>query len=1008
MKTYGSGKTSNIYTIPPGVSFADSLAKGLLIETNGQFEKLASYLILLPTKRACRNVREAFLRQTKGQPILLPQLRAFGDVDADELQIAGQGQLDIDIPPAMPPIKRQIMLAQTISKLPEVTKGQEQNMALAGALGQLMDQIHTEDLNLANLPDIVDRESFAEHWQITVDFLQILSEHWPKILAEQGMIDAADRRNRLINALNAHWQAYPPQTPVIAAGSTGSIPATANLLKTITNLPSGSLILPALDQYMSEDAWSYVEEGHPQATLKLLLAHLECERDDVQIWPHIESHSAEIKAREQIVSDFMTPPEATNEWRENKNDEVGKNLKKAALQNILRYDTATPQEEALLVALLLRETLEEKGKIGALVTPDRQIARRVAMACKRWGITIDDSAGSALHETSLGTYFRLLAETAQNNLKPLGFLALLKHEKAKGAGFKNFRKTVRAMDEDLLRGTYSGSGFEALHKKFEDKINDPRVYKKPDTSITELINHLEPILSPLIALLSDGYHNFSEILEGHIRAAEELHQNNQGDQTSTLWQGEEGEEAANFLSTLREHAHHIPPVSGHDYLAILTNLMKNVSVRPRYGTHPRLMVLGQLEARLIQADRVILAGLNEGTWPPDPGHDPWMSRPMRKKFGLPTPERQITLAAHDFVQGFCNQEVFLTRSQRAGSAPTVPARWLQRLDTYLEAIGLDPIMLRSGNHLQYLEHLDKAENVTPVNRPDPRPPVSARPRKLSVTKIETFLKDPYQIYAKEILKLNKLEPIEKEIDAAERGSILHEIMEKFTETYPKNIPDGANNDFITISRDVLEAADFDITHWSFWMPRIIRMADWVIPHEQNWRGQADFGVNEADGKIILYEGLDNDFTLTARADRIDNMHNGSAAIIDYKSGGTYSKKRMESCELPQLPLEALILAEGGFSEAGMHKTKTGSISYWKITGGRPEGEIIEISNESKLEDIIAVAKSGITNLIHTFENDNTPYLAVPRLDNAPRFNDYEHLERIKEWAALGDDGEEAA
>lgn len=1008
MKTYTPAKTSNIYTIPPGVSFADSLAKGLLIEAGGQFENLASYLVLLPTKRACRNVREAFLRQTKGQPILLPQLQAFGDVDADELQISGQGQLDIDIPPAMPPIKRQIMLAQAISKLPEVTKGQEQNMALAGALGQLMDQIHTEDLKLSDLPDIVDREAFAEHWQITVDFLEILSEHWPKILEEQGMIDAADRRNRLINALNAHWQANLPQTPVIAAGSTGSIPATANLLKTITGLPQGSIILPALDQYMSDDAWNHVEEGHPQATLKLLLSHLECERDDVKLWPHIENDNEEIKAREKIISDFMAPPEATNEWREGQISNDDKAKMEKALQHVRRYDPATPQEEALLIALLLRETLEDSGKIGALVTPDRQIARRVAMACKRWGITIDDSAGSALHETSLGTYLRLLAETAQKNLKPLGFLALLKHEKTKGAGFKNFRKTVRLIDEQLLRGTYSGSGFEALYKKFEDKQNDERVYKKPDANITKLISHLEPILSPLIELLSDGYHDFSKILETHIKAAEQLHQNNEDDDASALWQGEEGEEAANFLSTLREHAHHIPPVRGGDYLAILENLMKNISVRPRYGTHPRLMILGQLEARLIQADRVILAGLNEGTWPPDPGHDPWMSRPMRKKFGLPTPERHITLAAHDFVQGFCNKEVFLTRSQRSGNAPTVPARWLQRLDTYLEAIGLDPQILRSGHHLEYLEYLDKAENISPVSRPAPRPPVKARPTQLSVTKIETFLKDPYQIYAKEILDLNKLEPIEKEIDAAERGSILHEIMEKFTEKYPKNIPDSAKNDFITISRQVLEEADYDITQWSFWMPRIIRMADWVIPHEQNWRGQADFGINEASGKITLSDGLDNDFTLTARADRIDNKHDGSVAIIDYKSGGTYSKKRMETCELPQLPLEALILAEGGFKEAGIHKTKTGSISYWKITGGRPEGEIIEISDESKLTDIVSAARSGITNLIHIFENDNTPYLAVPRLDNAPRFNDYEHLERLKEWAALGEDGEEAA
>ncbi len=1006
-----ANKAPTLYTIPAGVSFVDTLAKGLLEEVGDNREKLASTLILLPTRRACRTLQEAFLRQTGGAPLLLPRMQPFGDIDAEELFITGQGDKDIEIPPAISALKRQILLAQTISKLPDFTKGAEQDIALAKALGQLMDQIHTEGLNLNDLPNIVDRDAFAAHWQITVDFLSILSEHWPKILQEHGLIDSADRRNRLINALNTHWQNNPPTHPIIAAGSTGSIPATAALLKTISCLPQGSLILPALDQEMSMESWNAVNEGHPQATLKQLIEYLEGTRQDVKNWPHTPQPSETMQARETLISNVMVPPEKTDTWKSVGQDFHTNLEKKEALQNTLKnikqYDCATPQEEAQLISLLLRETLEDKTKTAALITPDRNLARRVAMACRRWQIEIDDSAGQSLSESNMGSYLRLCAQASIENVQPLSLLSLLKHDYCQGAGFKNFRSTIRSLDRDLLRGTKPAAGFSGLHKQYEQKINDPKNKRPPSPDVLKLLNHLEPIMAPLIEKLSEGFHDFSEILEEHIRLAELLAKNLSADE-STLWQGEEGEATANFLSELREHAAALPRVNGHNYLAILNQFMKGVTIRPRFGTHPRLMILGQLEARLVQADRVILAGLNEGTWPPDPGHDPWMSRPMRKSFGLPAPERAITLAAHDFVQGFCSNEVFITRSTRVDGTPTVPARWLQRLETFLQAIEIDPATLHEGPHKNYLEYLDKNDGTQPVKRPAPCPPISARPQKLSVTKIETWIKDPYAIYAKEILKLNKLDPIEKSPDAAERGTILHKIMENFTDEYPKNIPDNASDNFITITRAVLEEKTNDSAEWNFWIPRMMKLADWLIPHEQQWRQNATFGKAEIDGALTLTEGLNRPFTLTARADRIDILSDSSAAIIDYKSGGTFAKSKMESGDLPQLPLEALMLNKGGFSKSGIQKKSVSAISYWKLTGGTTAGEITTLDDPKKLQQSIENAEEGLINLINIFENNDTPYYAIPKLDNAPRFNDYEYLERVKEWTALGETNEEAA
>ena len=1000
-----------IYSIPPTVSFTDILAKGLIEETKNNPEKLANYLVLLPTRRGCRSVQEAFLRQSDGKPIMLPRLQPIGDVDGEELFISGSATNIENIPPAMPPLKRQILLSKLIAKLPDFSKGVEQDMRLASALGQLMDQIYTENLDMADLPNIIDREAFADHWQVTIDFLEILSLHWPALLAERGMIDAADRRNRLINALNHHWTTNPPKHPVIAAGSTGSIPSTNNLLKTISTLPQGALLLPGLDKNMSDVAWNMVEEGHPQNTLKELLNNLEIKRDDIKIWPqihtdHINDKTAE--AREKFISHVMAPPNYTHQWQQVNLSTSQSDDLKTSLKKVQRLDCETPQEEAQIIALIMRETLEQEDKTAALITPNRYLARRVAAICQKWNIAIDDSGGQPLNETSIGVYLKLVMQVIISQASPMSLLALLKHELCQGAGFENFRGIARKMDIGLLRGLKPQPLFEGLEAHYHQQSDNPQNRNKPHPDVLNLITHLGDILDPIIKKYHSGTHSFSKLLKTHLEICETLSSTSNKSGEEFLWHGDAGETAAHFLSELNIHAIEISDCSAHDYLNLLDHFMKSMSVRAKYGTHPRLMILGQLEARLIQADRVILSGLNEGIWPPDPGHDPWMSRPMRVDFGLPKAERGITLAAHDFAQGFCSAEVFLTRSKREGGTPTVPARWLQRMDTFLKAVEIDPVIMRQAPYMDYLHSLNKVEQIQPIERPAPTPPAHARPKRLSVTKIETWMKDPYAIYANSVLKLRALDPIEKEISAMERGNVLHKAMEEFTKKYPKNIPDSATTDFIQITQDVLNDQNFDSAEWNFWIPRMSVLSDWLIPHEQNWRTSAQFGKSEIKGEVEFTTGLNIPFTLSGIADRIDYLNTGAVAIIDYKSGGQYSKTKMQSGMTPQLALEALLITEGGFKKSGIHQDQAGYIGYWKLSGGRTAGEITAIDDEEKLQETIETTKKGLLNLIQCFENESISYLALPRLDNAPRFNDFEHLERVKEWAALDDTSEEAA
>lgn len=1005
----------SVYNIPAGLPFARSIVRTLLKNHAGKPEELAAYTILLPTRRACRTFQEIFLQETGGAPLLLPKIQPMGDVDEQDLSLslAGSGTLEqiLSLPPAISPLRRRILLAKTIQAIEGFTNGFDQALALGDALAGFLDQIIIENLAFADLADIVPEE-FSRHWQITLDFLKILSEAWPNILEEEGVIDAADRRNRLMHILAAHWEETQPQSPIIAAGSTGSIPATARLLGVIAALPNGKVILPGLDTHIDQGSWDALPPSHPQYGFKILLRGIGLDKDKVQLWPDSQEEDA---PRTKLASEMMRPAETAKDWTHQYDTAQKKEQLGGALKGLSLIEGTNQREEAAMIALKFRETLENKTSTAALITPDRKLARRVSGFCKRWGIEVDDSAGQKLSAAPLGTYLLLLCEVAESNLAPAPLLSLLKHKYARaGMNAGDYHRNVYALDQYLLRGLKPPPGFDGLRQRFADRLADKHADDPPDY-LLDFINFIDPVMQPFIDLMgSEKPRKISVFLKAHLELAEALACTDSAQGQSRLWRDEEGEAAASFFAELSEQAASFDEMDGPSYLRILSHLMGDIAVRPKYGTHPRLSILGQLESRLIDADMLILGGLNEGSWPPDPGHDPWMSRPMRAQFGLPDPDRSVGLSAHDFVQSFCAPHVLLTRSKTVDGTGTVPARWLQRLDTVLRSAGKTLAILHDHALFAWHEALDDHEKAEPVKRPQPAPPLDKRPKRLSVTQIETLMKDPYAIYAKKILKLSKLEDLEKPIEAKEKGTLLHDVLERFIAAHKDTIPANAKDILKSHAEDHIAQLHDDQSVWSFWWPRFERLCDWFIANEIDWRfeNHARPLQLEAEGTLTI-EANESSLTLKGIADRIDLMPDGSCAIIDYKTGSGFSSAKMASGDTPQLPLEAMMLNDGGFAQAGIAQGKTTSyLAYWSLTGGTKPGVITPLpsTREKDLEAIIEKTREGLERLIAAFADPGTPYICLPRAHATPRFNDFEHLERIKEWAALEDEdtGSEAA
>ena len=989
----------DIYNIPAGAPFLDGLARYILSGDFYDLERLSEVRILLPTRRACRALQHAFLNSQDNRAMILPRFDPLGDVDEEELSLSLAGyDRELSVPPAISPLKRQMLLSRLILARGDFDQGVDRALALASALSSFMDEVYTENLSMADLSKIVPHE-FSDHWQVTLEFLEVISDVWPKILAEEGVIDAIDRRNRLLLSLAEFWDKHPPNAPVIAAGVNGSIPATAELLKVISNMPQGCVVLPGLDQDIDDESWNVLEETHPQYVLKSLLQHMHVKRSQVRLWPNLDE-SAASTPRVQLMREVMRPAKTTKRWIKLSDEGAAiydKTL--SAFDDLQLYECDNEWEEAQLISVLLRETLEDEKRTACLITPDRGLAGRVEAACRRWGIEVDDSAGSSLVRSRLGLLVLQSIHAVNERISPSSLMILLQHPFMRcGLSRAEYLRGVSAFDMSV-RGGKPAAGFSGIRAHIES------VEHIADDIREEALGFLSAVEGVFASFLNNFIHqsrySFINVLQAHLKLCEALVRGDieEEDGSKILWGGVEGQSASAFFSELLRHASQVEELSLDEYEGALNVFMSSVTLRSSFGMNPRVQILGQIESRMVDADLVVLGGLNEGVWPADPAADPWMSRPMRKDFGLAGVESAIGIAAHDFVQGVCAQNVVLTRSMRLGSSPSVPSRWLQRMEAVIEALGQKKSVLLGGMQaLNWVRSLDHSDEFNPVLRPEPRPALSARPKRLSVTQVETLLRDPYSIYARSVLKLKALDNIEESVDAAVRGNFVHDAAEIFSKRYPDSLPDNAAQILYDIGHEIAPQYAKDEAQWGLWMPRFERLCHWFIAREKLWRGQGARSLaHEVKGEVQISP----DFVLSGRADRIDRLADGSAALIDYKSGGSFSISALKKGELPQLPLEALMLSKGGFK--GLKASESSVLSYWVMSGGREPGKLFELSKG--VEELVEQIETNLSELIERFEDVQTPYLSLPRTEQAPRFNDYLHLARVQEWAAL-DDGDD--
>ena len=1010
---------SRIYSVPPGRSFLDDLAKTIHNLADNDPLAIANISIYLPTRRAMRTLGQRLIDTSPHKVSLLPSIRAIGSMDDDLLTHHDSNGFDtLTLAPALSSLERRLILARLAARQNAMFAGQENWMAALGAameLEKLLDSFYTEEIDPLKLDELApDKIELAEHWQVSRDFLSIITKAWPAILAERGVMDPAARRIALIRRAAEQWKKNPPQTPIILAGTTGSTPAVADLMQIVRQLPQGCVILPGVDHDLDEAGWEAVDDAHPQSGLKALLKRLKISRDDIALLPVAQKSTQDARAlssrqaRQDLLSLALRPAEKTDDWLKQIETITPEKFSQAT-QGLSLVAGRDDENEADIIALTIRQTLDLPDKTVMLVTPDRDLARRVSTKLRRWHIATDDSGGVPLGNTPTGTFLRLVAIWVSAPSNPLALMSVLRHPLCRPDTGENTPFSVLSILDRSVRGLQPRGSFTALCQMAKSNA------KAQAPQLERLLTWLAQALEVLPDVAPPQLTGFGAQLHTHLNAAIHLTTDNNGQ--CTLWAREDGRAASDHLDQLQDYADYLNDAPAHDYPGLFSQLIAGVAVRPLHKGHPRVAILGPLEARLHHADHMILGGLNEGVWPGDAVTDGFLSRQMRAKINLPSPERRIGLSAHDFAQLACLPRVTLTRSLRTGNAPATPSRWLVRLQNIFTAFEKSRPLQQPGvdqsTRWQYLAtSLDHARTVTPIKQPRPTPPAAARPRSLFVTRIEKWLRDPYSIYAHSILKLRPLDQFNEEFGPRHVGIAIHDAFEHYTKATDIN-PDGDLDRLRTIFAAELAKLNLPPRAQSLWSPAFDKSLTWFVVWHASRLTEGKPVVLEQTGSWTFTVG-EGEFTLKARADRIDLVTNHfefgtGLTVYDYKTG-TLKSQKQDKAFSPQLALTSLIACHGGFDK--VNASNIIRQAYIKTFGRKSDDDWdrrdTNLLEGVPLQEAIEGAETGLRALIATFDDETVPYLSQPRPEYMSDFGDYDHLARRREWAAeQGDSGADA-
>jgi ATP-dependent helicase/nuclease subunit B len=957
----------NIFNIPANYHFFESLFDWLQENFS---DRLSEVKIFLPNRRSCRQLTQIFIE--KKLNAFLPKIKAisdlsyedFFDLPADsETKNIIDDLLQIKV---ISGIDHLFFLTKEIEKLSVFGSEIEFNQAfkISLILKDLFDEIERAEIDLKKLTEIDDSD-LSSHRQLTLDFLKNFQVQIKNSLLKENIFFTTSYQNFIVEKFTELLQKNGSKTPLVIAGSTGSMSFGKKLIKAISQQKNGYVVLHSL----LADKKNFGAENHPQFFLNQLLGFLEIEKNSVKKIAK-ENFLLSSNNRLDLLSLLMLPSFESLKWQ---NVQAYLNEKTAIEdleKNFKLIETKNEIEEAKIIALILAESTTQKKK-SAVITNNRKLADLLKLELQKTSLPFNDTRNLGVFNSKLINFLLLILELIESEFNSHSLLATLKNPLCYHSQNKEI---IADFEIKILRQERLKPGIDGIKEKL--KIVDQKELNNFfEDFCSKLIIHPKPVEGHDERYFNkfDMAKSLSSKIQDLIKITENL--------SKKSWQKLLEEEPAQielfeFFEELKSQNN--LKISDNNFLASLKDLLTQISFFEKSDATSSIQILSTIEARLLNYDLVIIASLNEGEFP-EIETDNWLGKKIRKDLEIERSAKKTGQNAYDFCNYLSNQRIVLTRSEVRNGATLIASPFLLKFRTLCQKIGAN---LNSGEeYFNFLKNSQSNESKLARQETNPKPKIEFRPKKLSITEISKLISDPYTIYAKKILELRELEKIDHESSYAEFGSFVHKALEDF-------IKNPHQNDFLEKSEEIFTKYFFSEEAKLTWLPKFKNIfVDFLRKNEEfsDYKNYVEIPV-----KIKIGENL-----ISGKIDRLISNETGLVQIFDYKTGEIPTKKSVTSGAEPQLTIAMLAIVEGLIESElkNVDLDKIDSLNYWKLSASSGS-EIKEMCDKnSEIKILYSAAKLGLAKLFEYFSDKENGYISAPNKKNYKK-NEYSHLARI--------------
>ena len=951
--------------IPANENFLKTLYKYILDTFSSNQMELSNLVVLLPSRRSCNELKKVFLENSDKQAVLLPNIKAIGDISYDELLLE---KIDLNVLKTFKEIARPVsntkykllMIKQLLNFNKNLNVGQAIN--LSRELNKFLNEIISNNLDFDNLKNLVDEE-YAEHWQKSLDLLENFGKKWRDYISENNIISNLEYMYKMIELHTNIYKDKAPSSPILIAGNICNIKKTLELVKVLSKYGNTYFVFKGFENVLNENEFKNINEYHSHFCYLNIVKELKI---DIKNIKNIENEKIiDDVSRETFYNSFL-PAELTYKWHTS-------NVK-ANINNVKYIECNDEYEELNIISYYILNYIHNNGFKNIAIITDVDNSRFIENQLKKWNIPCQNTFGNKLIFNELIVFLTLILDTYLNKFDPDYLLGLLKNKYVL-LGYKDkdeLNNILNIFEEKVLRGKLNNDGLNS----YQNRINNL------EEGIEKSL--LNDFLLRIKTIFSDfASSNLKEFFENHLDIALKLSSDNKNVSRETFFTKAflDNVNNAKVQDILKEFYENIIDleINGiEDYIAIFNYIISELSYSSEYSEDNVVNIISTQEARLINYDLIIISNLIDGVLPKNISSDPWMSKQMREKFGFPKKEINIGISNFEFIQYLNQKEVLLTYPLKSNNQPTIESRFLLRLKTYLKLNNID---LKNENiFVECDKYLNSKERIL-IKRPNPIISLETRPKELSATNIENkLLKNPYDIYCRYVLKLfpkNDINIIKNNIVF---GNCIHRILEEYCLKYDEI--EGDKYEFlIELGIKYFQEYFFnDETIILLFWDKFKDMAKDFLLKDEEFRKDCNKIFMEQSGKYSI-----KNYIITAKADRIEE--GGDIKIVDYKTGDLPKGKDIKDGKKIQLLIEALIAKNNGFE--CLKSNNVESIRYW----GVKNDEVLEFSGDD-LKDLMEKTETMLIKIIDYFNNVENGYKAT--LKNKD-ISDYLHLSRVNEW-----------